>query len=162
PKEPILEMLPHLPAHERARIEAILHRYESGFAETSELQPGAARAVAGVRERGFACALMTRNSRASVGRFLQRHGLGFDLTWTREDGPMKPSPEPVHIICERLGAQPARTWVIGDYLYDIQCGRDAGARTVLVLNNDHRPAWADQADHVITCLDELSAILDEV
>lgn len=157
--EPILETLRTLPPAERARAEAILQGYETRFAAECELQPGAREAVVAARDAGFGTALMTRNTRASVGTFQARHGLQFDVVWTREDGPYKPSPEPVHRICDRLGATPRRSWVIGDYLFDLQCGRAAGARTVLLLTDGRRPDWADQADVVIESLDELAAVL---
>jgi HAD superfamily hydrolase (TIGR01549 family) len=159
PAGPILETVAAMPPDERARAEAILHRYEREFAATSELQPGAAEAVAWVSRHGLRSALMTRNSRESADVFLERHGLRFDLVWTRTDGPTKPSPAPVQAICGRLGVQPGDAWVVGDYLYDVQCGRAAGARTVLLLGGDDRPAWSEQADHVIGGLEELIELL---
>ncbi len=158
--EPILETLVRMPPDQRRRAEAILNKYEAQFAASSELQPGAGPIVSAIRRAGFALALMTRNSRESTAVFLERHRLTFDVVWTRADGPMKPSPEPVIEICRRLGVAPARAWVVGDYLYDIQCGRSAGAHTVLLLNNGKRPRWADEAEHVIESLDALAVILE--
>lgn len=157
--EPILEALVRMDPEERRRAEAILNKYEAQFAASSELQPGAEAIVSAIRRAGIAQVLMTRNSRESTAVFLERHRLTFDLVWTRADGPMKPSPEPVLEICRRLDVAPAQAWVIGDYLYDIQCGRGAGAHTVLLLNNGKRPRWADEAEHVIESLDALAAIL---
>src|SRR5262245_57401741 len=157
--EPILEALEKMPPGQRERAEAILLRYEAQFAAESELQPGAAGLIDRLRGIGIPCALMTRNTAASVRVFQARHSLHFDLVWTREDGPCKPRPDPVHVICERLGVPPERTWVVGDYLYDVQCGRAAGAKTVLLLDGHDVPAWASQADYVIRHLDELPPLL---
>ncbi len=153
---PILEALPGMSIERRTRAEAILQRHEDTAAAASELQPGAADVVAAVRAAGLRAALMTRNSDRSVKVFQARHGIDFDLWWTRDDGPMKPSPEPILAICRSLGVEPDETWSIGDYHYDILCGAAAGCTTVLLLDPDgERPDWAGEADHVIHALPEL-------
>lgn len=157
----ILETLLTMSPAERARAEEILHRHEAEAAERSELQPSAAEVVAAIRRHGLSTALMTRNSLRSVEVFQQRHGLCFDLVWTRESGAMKPSPEPVFAICQTLGVAPSQTWTIGDFHFDILCGAAAGATTVLLLDPEaERPAWADEADHVIRHLGELLPLLE--
>jgi len=159
-REPLLEAMERMAPAQRARAEAILHRHEESAAGDSTLQPGAAEVVAAVRSAGMAAALMTRNSDRSVETFKHRHGIEFDLTWTRYSGPMKPSPEPVLEICRRLGATAAQSWVVGDFRFDIDCGRAAGATTVLLWDRDRaRPDWSDQADHVIAALPELPRLL---
>jgi HAD superfamily hydrolase (TIGR01509 family) len=109
PNEPILEAVRQLPPEDRARAEAILLRHEAVAAAESELQAGAAEVVAVIRAAGISVALMTRNSRESTRAFQDRHGFSFDMVRTREDGPMKPSPEPVLTICRALGVEPAAT-----------------------------------------------------
>lgn len=154
---PILEALAEMTPTERARAEAVLERHEARAAAESELQPGAVEVLAAIREHGLPLVLMTRNSRVSVEAVQQRHGLTFDRVRTREDGPYKPSPEPILAICRELGVDPRGAWSIGDYHFDILCGHAAGATTVLLLESAApRPAWADEADHVIY---ELGALL---
>jgi HAD superfamily hydrolase (TIGR01549 family) len=158
--EPVLESIVRMAPADRARAEAILERHEAVAAASCELQPGAEEVVREIRSRGVAAALMTRNSRKSVEVFKTRHGLGFDLIWTREDGPMKPSPEPIFLICDRLGVKATNAWVVGDFRFDIICGAEAGARTVLFVEaGRQRPDWAAEADYVI---DDLHELLDHM
>ncbi len=158
--EPILEAMRTMSPAERRRADAILERHEADAAERSELQPDATEVVAAVRSEGIPAVLMTRNSRKSVDTLQARHGLAFDMIWTRESGAMKPSPEPVFSICRALEVEPRDTWTIGDYHHDIVCGAAAGAVTVLLLGNPTgSPAWADDADHVISELRELLPLL---
>jgi len=153
---PVLEAVQALPSDRRARAEAILQRHEDQAAAASRLQPGAACVVASIRAAGIPAVLMTRNSRRSVDVVLARHGLAFELIWTRGDGPMKPSPEPILEICRRLNTDPCRSWAVGDFHYDILCGAAAGSRTVLFLNDPEAPPdWAAEADEVICNLIEL-------
>jgi HAD superfamily hydrolase (TIGR01549 family) len=158
--EPILEAVQRMSPSDRARAESILKRHEDVAAAVSELQPGAMEVVSTIRSAGWAVALMTRNTRESVRAFQQRHGIDFDLIRTREDGPMKPSPQPVFEICQRLRVAPADSWVVGDFHFDILCGKAARATTVLLLDrNEPRPAWADESDHVIHQLPELIGLV---
>ncbi len=158
---PVLEAIAKMPAQEAARAAAILERHEAVAAEACELQDGAAEVVEAIRSRAISVALMTRNSRRSVDVFLSRHRLAFDLIWTREDGPMKPTPEPVFRICARLDVRPADTWAVGDFHYDIICGARAGAKTVLLVEaGRERPEYAAEADYVIADLRELLQHLD--
>ncbi|HSW46034.1 MAG TPA: HAD family hydrolase [Phycisphaerae bacterium] len=159
PWAPILESLEHMTRLERTRAEAILHRHEHEAAEASELWDDARHVVGAIRAAGIPAALMTRNSRRSVDTVMAKHGLRFDAEYTREDGPIKPAPDPVLILCRRLNAEPTRAWVIGDYLFDLQSGNSAGAVTVLMLGDSPLPDWADQARHVIRRLSELLPLL---
>ena len=78
---------------------------------------------------------------------------------TREDGAIKPSPEPVLSICRELGSDPRKSWVVGDYLFDILSGEAAGTRTVLMIGDGPEPEYADRASHIIRSLGELSSLV---
>ena len=154
-REPILEAVQRMAETDRRRAEEILHRHEAAAAADSELQPNAEAVLRRLTDAGIPVALMTRNSKKSVETLLARHRLQFDLIRTREDGPFKPSPEPVFALCAALGVKPADSWVVGDYRYDIDCGRAAGAATVLLHGGPQPPDWAREADFVIADLLQL-------
>lgn len=158
--EPILEAMRRMEPEGRARTEATLLRHEQADAEACELRAGAVEVVARIRSVGILAVLMTRNSRRSVETVLGRHRISFDLTWTRDDGPTKPSPEPVLKICHRLHVKPEEAWVVGDFHFDITCGAAAGSRTVLLVDPEGEPPdWATEADHVIHRLSDLLGLL---
>lgn len=159
PRTPILEALDTMTPAERARAETILLRHEKEAADASLLWDDTRHVLDSIRAAGFPIAVMTRNSRRSVDTVLAMHGLVFDAEYTREDGPVKPSPEPVRILCGKLGADPARAWVVGDHLFDVQAGNAGGAVTVLMLGDAPLPAWAGQARYVIRRLGELLLLL---
>jgi len=159
PKGPILEGIERLPQDHRVQAHLILERHERRAAEESELQEAASDVLAACRAAGHPVAIMTRNSRACTDQVLRMHGLTVDFIRTRDDGAIKPSPEPVHAICRSLSADPIQSWVIGDYLFDIQSGARAGTRTVLMIGDDDRPCFAAEADHVIRRLPELLSLL---
>lgn len=73
-------------------------------------------------------------------------------------GGYKPSPAPIHHICERWNLHPTEILMVGDGSDDLASGRNAGSTTVLVLN-DTNGHLEPQADHVIRTLDELKHLL---
>jgi HAD superfamily hydrolase (TIGR01509 family) len=157
---PILEALTAMDATTRRQAEGIVRRHEEEAAIHSVLQDGAAEVVAACRRRGHPVAILTRNARVFVDRVLGDHGILVDAIRTRNDGAIKPSPLPVLSICLELEADPRRSWVVGDYLFDIQSGRDAGTKTVLMIGTGEPPAFAGEADYVIRKLPDLLSILE--
>ncbi len=155
PPGPVLESIGRLDEAGRRRAEVVLQRHEWDAAENAPLQDDAVEVVAQCRVRRFPVAVLTRNSRAAVDHTISRHGFAFDAIRTRDDGAFKPSPEPVWSICQQLGADPARSWMVGDFLFDILSGQQAGSKTVLMIGDGPVPEFASQADFVIRKLREL-------
>ena len=155
--EPLLEnmlALPQGPARDRAF--EILERHEERAADVSELNDDVEDVLGFLSERDVPTGLVTRNSRVSVKRVLEKHRLGFGVVVTREDAPAKPRPEPLWLICERLRVPPARALMVGDFRLDVEAGRNAGTRTALLTNGG--PArFLEEAppDHVLPRLGHL-------
>jgi len=129
---PILEFLKSSSGSAREKAQRVLLDHEDRAARGCTLLPGARKLLEALRSRGYALALLTRNSRASVDIVLKRHRLQLDACVAREDAEPKPSPEPVLKIAEMLALNPSELLVVGDYVFDVQCGQAAGARTALL------------------------------
>jgi HAD superfamily hydrolase (TIGR01662 family) len=149
PPGPILESLALLSEPLRAHAEEILHRHEHRAAHESVLQPNAKRTIATLRGTGWHVAILTRNAAKWTRVVLDKHGIDVDGLWTRDDGVIKPSPEPILRLCEKAGCDPNAGWMVGDHLFDLQSGRAAGCTTVLMVGDGPRPDYTSQADHVI-------------
>jgi len=158
---PLLEYRAQADEAEKRRVDEILDRHEQRAAVTCTLCEGAEEMLGFLRARGVRTALLTRNSRQSVNTVLARHKLQFDFIVSREDSAPKPSPEPVFLICKQFGVQPGEALVVGDYLYDIQTGQAAGARTILV-QGPHRHSFTAQADYEAASLHEARAIIERI
>lgn len=156
---PLLETLQAMPPWRRAVVESILIHHELAAARASQLNPGVKSVTAALSAAGIKQAVLTRNCRRSTNITLQRHGLKFDAVITRENEPVKPSPQPVLDLCKAMLVKPHETIVVGDYLFDIESGKAAGARTVLLCHNSSVPHYADLADHVIHNLKQLLDLL---
>jgi HAD superfamily hydrolase (TIGR01509 family) len=150
----ILEAMESMTPDQLARANSVIERHEAEAARRATLNPGAAELLHDLTERRFPIALLTRNCRASVKVFCEMFDVRFDAVHTREDGVTKPSPEPVLHLCREMNVAPQRTLMVGDYLYDIISGREAGSHTCLIVHGE-RPEWAEKADLVIEALDEI-------
>jgi HAD superfamily hydrolase (TIGR01509 family) len=142
---PLLELLHGMPEPQRAAAWATVDRHERNAASRAELHLGVSEFLAWLDTRKIRRAVLSRNSRQSVLTSLERVGLTFDPIVAREDGPFKPNPQGLWQICEAWQVVPAEVLMIGDYIYDLQAGRNAGTKTALVT---HGREWefADLAD----------------
>jgi HAD superfamily hydrolase (TIGR01509 family) len=129
-RQPILEALEHLDEPRRRACWAILDRHEREGAERATLMPGVAELIQSLTARGIRRAVFTRNGRQPTLRTLERLGLSFDPVVAREDAPAKPDPTGIWKICAAWGMRPEEVAMVGDYRFDIEAGRRAGARTV--------------------------------
>ncbi|AGA34340.1 D-glycero-D-manno-heptose 1,7-bisphosphate phosphatase [Thioalkalivibrio nitratireducens DSM 14787] len=134
--------------------------------EQVELLPGAAEALAALREAGYRLSIISNQSGVGRGYFdaaaveavhqrlldlLAVHGVPIDdaeyCLHAPEDGCdcRKPSPLMIRRSADRLGVDPAQSFMIGDKASDIEAGRRAGCRTILL---DPTGAGGTQADFV--------------
>jgi HAD superfamily hydrolase (TIGR01549 family) len=155
---PILEAIAEMTPPQRELAQTILHRHEERAATNCKLNPGCDELIAWVRQRKLRTALITRNSRTSAACVLGRHGLGFDVLITRDDGKFKPDPDPLLLACEKLGVGPGEAWMIGDGSHDVFAGRAAGVPTVW-LSHGRTREFASEPWKTVNDLHELLRLL---
>lgn len=109
--------------------------YRAHIHDHTALYPGVAQGLRRLRAGGYALAVIS-NKKAGACRELLRHFrmdrlfaavLGGDSV--RE---LKPHPEAVRAALRKLRAAPARTWMIGDHVTDLEAARRAGVRSAFV------------------------------
>lgn len=74
--------------------------------------------------------------------------LGFDPVLTRDDAPPKPDPAGILRACELWQIETHQLLMVGDFVFDLEAGRAAGCRTLLISHGRSLP-FADKADAVI-------------
>ena len=165
PKVPILEFIDSLGSAE-ARREAhrALDEFELAAARASLPNDGAEELVRRLARAGMACGILSRNSLGSIREALKGFRWireeDFSVIVTREDaGRPKPHPDGVHRAAELLGVAPGEMLVVGDYVFDIEAGRAAGASTALLTNGSAASPMAVAADFTIATLGELDGVL---
>ena len=112
---PILEGLANIPDGQvRDRMLEVLRTHELRGADESVLFEGVLEFLSHVNHVGISTAVLTRNSRETTERTLNRWGLSFSQIVTREDAPPKPDPAGVRLIARRWGLPTHQIIVIGD------------------------------------------------
>lgn len=154
----VLEAMATMSPERRAEAEQILDDHEMAAAHHAPPGDGAVEVVRLAQASGRATALLTRNSRRAMLAVLKRLDLTFDLTFSREDGPIKPSPESIRKACRLLGVAPSRTICVGDWVFDIEAANAAGCTSILLVRGRALP-FGDEADYVIDSMWELTGLL---
>lgn len=159
PKIPILEQLEEMPETEAAPLHARLLEIEMEIAVRSEAQAGAAELLSALRSRGATVGVLTRNSHHGAMKTLYACRLAdffdADNILGRESCAPKPSAEGILRLLERWGAGPSEAVMVGDYLFDLVAGREAGVATVH-FDPTGRFEWASRADVSVSTLPELA------
>jgi HAD superfamily hydrolase (TIGR01509 family) len=161
--KPILEQLAELPTERAEPLYRRLDEIEREIASRARPQPGASELLGAFRSRRFTLGIVTRNSHATALDTLRACALGgfFDpeCVMSRERCALKPSGDGIRKLLAFWGASPADAVMVGDYVFDIMAGRDAGTATVFI-DNLGRPEFAAQADTSVKDLHELLALVD--
>ncbi|SEM93777.1 haloacid dehalogenase superfamily, subfamily IA, variant 3 with third motif having DD or ED/haloacid dehalogenase superfamily, subfamily IA, variant 1 with third motif having Dx(3-4)D or Dx(3-4)E [Pseudomonas sp. ok272] len=155
PEDDILTHLATLPAEEGAAKHAWLLEHERDLALGSKPARGAVELVRELAERGYRLGILTRNTRELAYITLQAIGLAdcfaIEDVLGRDDATPKPDPDGLLKLAQAWKVEPRDMVMVGDYRYDLDCGRAAGARTVLVNLPDN--PWPELVDwHAADCV----------
>lgn len=98
--------------------------------------PGTVEVLSELRRRGYPLGVVTSKERPTALRGMTLYGLQqlLDILVTVDDTiNHKPHPEPVLKGIELMGARPEQTLYVGDSLYDMKAGREAGIKVAAAL-----------------------------
>ncbi|WP_122574689.1 HAD family hydrolase [Pseudomonas viridiflava] len=151
----ILGHLAALPAAESAAKHAWLLEHERELALGSLPADGAVDLVRELAARGYRLGILTRNARELAHITLETIGLAdcfaVDDVLGRDEATPKPHPAGLLKLASAWEVEPKKMVMIGDYRHDLDCGRAAGAKTILV-NLPENP-WPELADwHAVDCV----------
>ena len=155
-QEDILTHLASLPADVSAAKHAWLLEHERELALASTPAPGAVELVRELAERGVRLGILTRNAQALAHITLKAIGLGEYFAPNdvlgRDNAAHKPDPDGLLQLARAWEVDPAKMVMVGDYHFDLACGRAAGSKTVLV-NVPENP-WPELTDwHARDCFE---------
>jgi HAD superfamily hydrolase (TIGR01549 family) len=155
----LIDYMKTAPAHEVERLQLVLTRYEEAGVANATLNRGARELLDFLASKSIPTALLTRNSRKSLDGVCRKLALKFDISFSREEGPHKPAPEPIWEIAKRWNANPGEVLMVGDYKWDLMCARNAGSPCAILTNGQGVQEWASGADYIVHQLDELIPII---
>ncbi|WP_442961817.1 HAD family hydrolase [Pseudomonas sp. BMS12] len=153
-EDDILHHLAALPEAEAQAKHAWLLEHERELAIGSVAAPGAVALVRALQQRGCRLGILTRNAHELALLTLTAIGLGdcFDTldVLGRGEAIPKPHPDGLLRLAERWGVAPDALTMVGDYRFDLDCARAAGAQGVLVNLSDN--PWPELTElHALDC-----------
>ena len=144
----ILEHLAALAPDEAAACRDWLMAHERELALAAQPAPGALDLLQALHEAGCRLGVLTRNAGSLAWLTLQ--AIGVDGLFRqgevigRDDAVPKPDPDGLLRLAARWEIPARQLVMVGDYRFDLECARAAGARGVLV-NVPHNE-WPELAD----------------
>ena len=166
PQGPIIEHINAI-VDDMERQEAWEHlaNFEDESAIRAVPNHGAEDVIRSLQSMGLKLGLVSRNSNNSIVRSLENFAdisiVDFEVIVSRDEPVApKPSGEGIVLAARRLNVHHQNILYVGDYIFDIQAGKDAGVRTVFLTNGRSLPRFEDPPDHVIDRLDGVLELLD--
>lgn len=127
-----------------------------------ELYPHVMETLVELKERGYILTIASSRSHTSLAEYVENLKLSNIISYIigAEDViNAKPDPEPVNRTLEKFGFKPEEAVVVGDTVFDIDMGRNAGTRTCgVTYGNGSRESLSD-ADWLIDDFKSLSELL---
>lgn len=162
-----VDILGHIdgqPAAEARRLHARLDAIEEELAGRAVASAGAVRLVAALAGRGVQMGIVTRNTKRIALRVLATIGVGEHFAPEhvigRHEASPKPDPEGIARLGAVWGAAGGAMVMVGDYLFDLESGRAAGAATVHV-DPSRSFRWPELTDLAVGSLEELAGLISE-
>ncbi|MCP4138398.1 MAG: HAD-IA family hydrolase [bacterium] len=158
----LLEYIETLDPNGQLEVEQIVTGFELEAAGRTQQNPDLERVLSDLRSKGLKIGILTRNSMVSVNRSFENFtGIkknDFDIIISRDD-PVEPKPsaEGIILAAKKLNTTPDRIIMVGDYLFDIEAGENAGSITVFLDHGSVKKL--PEPDFVIT---ELTGVIDVV
>ncbi|RAU44798.1 MULTISPECIES: HAD family hydrolase [unclassified Pseudomonas] len=153
-EDDILSHLAALPSEEAAAKHAWLLEHERELAIASKPAPGAVELVRELAQRGCRLGVLTRNARELAHVTLEAIGIAdcfqVDDVLGRDEAAPKPDPDGLLKLARAWDVAPSQMVMVGDYQFDLRCGKAAGTHTVLVNLPDN--PWPELTDwHAQDC-----------
>jgi HAD superfamily hydrolase (TIGR01509 family) len=154
----ILDFLASLGEQDALVLHNRLQQIELELTRVTVAAAGAPELLRQLRDNGSRLGILTRNTRENALRTLDLIGLGgyFEIRdiLGRDQALPKPDPDGILRLAEHWGSLPSDAVMVGDYLYDLQAGRQAGALTVHV-DTTGGFNWPEFTDLPVITLEEL-------
>lgn len=127
-----------------------------------ELYPNVIETLTALKERGLVLTIASSRSNASLNAYIEDLGLSPLITYVLGGNDVqegKPHPEAVNRTLHELGFQPDEAIVVGDTVFDIHMGLNAGTRTCgVTFGNGTRESLADAT----WLIDDFAQLLEKV
>jgi HAD superfamily hydrolase (TIGR01662 family) len=129
-----------------------------------KIYPNVMETLAELKSRGFLLTIASSRSHRTLDDFVRNLNLTNTISYVlgAEDVTEgKPNPQPVNMTLEKFNISPKEALVVGDTVFDIEMGRNAGTKTCgVTFGNGSRESMAN-ADWLIDDFADLLKIVEQ-
>ena len=152
-----MQKLPHKEAHE---LQEKLSLLESQMIAGTKVATGAINLLSILSSKELPVAILTRNTKENAIQTLKQTKLSgyfkIETVIGRTEANPKPSPDGIHLILKKWQKNKENCVIVGDYILDIECGRNAGISTIYVNNLDSCNLADFSVDSLVDIVDRLN------
>ena len=158
PQAPILEALHAMPEKQSTPLWEKLNELEFHYAGKASLMQGADHLLERLHDNNCRLAILTRNTMPVVEHTLRACAIDqffpLEHILDRDACAPKPSPDGIHRLLAMWQADADDSVMVGDYLYDLEAGRNAGVATIH-LDTRGNVDWSEYTDLRVENLGEV-------
>ncbi|MEA2054041.1 MAG: HAD family hydrolase [Candidatus Thermoplasmatota archaeon] len=155
----VLEYISKFDEKRKEKAYKILDEYEKSIQEDCILNDGFLEVMDFLMENNIKTGIATRSSKKHAQIVMGKLNIPIKNIVGRKDAAPKPSGEPLILLSKMFDVPLNKMLFVGDFLWDMLAGRNAGVKTVL-LSKDHTKDFAHLADYTIHDFRELIEIIE--
>jgi len=162
--KPIFEEL-NIPVDDIEEFIEVYKKYYFEYINETMIYPAVTNTLETLKENGYKLAVLTTKVQDQTEDIIEHFKMNFyfDVLMGRRIGvEIKPSAEPLLLICKELNISPVNTMIVGDSELDIRCGKNAGALTCGALygHREKEILENENPDYLINNFEELKGIFN--
>jgi HAD superfamily hydrolase (TIGR01549 family) len=154
----VLKYIQTLDVEKQVKMYNLLADYEYRIQQDCMLNEGFLEIMNFLKEKNIQSGIITRSSRKHANKVIEKLNIPIKVVIGRDDVSPKPSGEPLILMSKLLSVSREKMLFVGDFLWDIQAGKNAGVKTVLLLTS-YSKDFAHLSDYVIHNLRQIKDII---
>lgn len=161
PSDDILSFIQQQPAEKRCTMLAQLDELERFYAAQAQPASGVLELLNTLHSRQARLGILTRNTREmarlSLKAISAHEFFTDDAILGRDESQPKPSPDGINFLLNQWDENNLSAVMVGDFHYDLLCGRAAGVTTIHVDERERH--WPDDTDVRVKNLKQIIDLL---
>jgi HAD superfamily hydrolase (TIGR01549 family) len=145
----ILEYIKTTDEATQQRLFGVIDDYEHAIQKDCTLTEGVLEVIDYLQTNDIKMGIITRSTQQHAHRIIEKLNIPISLAIGRDTITPKPSGDALRLLSNLLKVPLDQMLFVGDYIWDILAGKDAGVKTVLYLNHN-LPDFTCRPDYMVT------------
>jgi HAD superfamily hydrolase (TIGR01549 family) len=157
----ILEYIKTTDAATQQRLYGVIDDYEKAIQRDCTLNDGVLDAIDYLTTNNIKMGIITRSTQHHARAVIEKLGIPISLAIGRDTTTPKPSGDSLLLLSNMVSVPLGKMLFVGDYLWDILAGKEAGVKTVLYLNNN-LPDFSCTPDYTVQHFHQIKQLVNKL